>query len=181
MREEPPFIVSLRDIPEEGLRRHYVLSGGWAEQHLAEVDAAARTSGLAADVVFTRAGHDVLAAGQLTGAVTLPCGRCLEPADVPVNVAFHMTFVPAGGDAEEPLELELTEQVIDVRTYDLGKIDLEETLREELLLALPYAPVCREDCKGLCPRCGENQNLSACACPPEPTDDRWASLRGVKL
>ena len=77
--------------------------------------------------------------------------------------------------------MELGPADLDVATYVDEQIDLEEALRAELLLALPIAPLCRDDCKGLCARCGKDLNEGPCACPPEPKDDRWAALRSVKL
>jgi len=54
-------------------------------------------------------------------------------------------------------------------------IDLTEAVREELLLAVPQYVVCRDDCRGLCPRCGADLNAGPCGCAPE-TDPRWAAL-----
>ena len=63
--------------------------------------------------------------------------------------------------------------------YDGDRLDLGEVVREQVLLALPLKPLCREDCRGLCPRCGQNRNLGPCGCPPpeEPGDPRLEPLR----
>ena len=71
------------------------------------------------------------------------------------------------------------------------EIDLEQSLREQLILSLPYAPLCKENCRGLCSRCGADLNAGDCKCPPEPKDSpqsdapvvdkRWAALKNVKL
>jgi uncharacterized protein len=183
VRDVSPFIVPLRTIPPEGVARTLTLSGGWAERNLAEIDAEATTTGLRADLRLLRAGYDVHMSGRMTGEVVLRCGRCLEAAPTTIDTEVNMTYVPAG---EEPTsdekELEISDDMVDVKPYEGDAIDLEETLREELLLALPYAPLCREDCKGLCPRCGKELNDGACTCPPEPpVEDRWSELKGVKL
>ena len=57
---------------------------------------------------------------------------------------------------------------------------LNEVLREQFYLALPMKPLCREDCAGLCPRCGTNRNTGSCSCVTEPEDPRLAPLRGLK-
>jgi uncharacterized protein len=180
MRDVSPFAVSRRDIPPEGLSRHLVLSGGWAERILTEVDAEATTGGLGADVLLVRADQDIHADGKLVGEVTMRCGRCLAPARIVIASSFHMTFVPSGDEKVAPEEVEVSDDMVDVKEYDGVVVDLEDTLREELLLTLPFAPVCRDDCKGLCPRCGSDLNEGPCPCPP-PTDERWTGLKGVKL
>jgi uncharacterized protein len=98
-----------------------------------------------------------------------------------MSAPFELTFVPAGAEAEAEAELEVTEDLADLATYENDEVDLEETLREELLLALPMAHHCREACKGLCPSCGKNWNEGPCDCRPSPSDDRWAALKNVKV
>jgi uncharacterized protein len=63
--------------------------------------------------------------------------------------------------------------------YDADRLDLGEAVREQILLGLPLKPLCREDCQGLCPRCGKDRNLGPCGCAPEeePGDSRLEPLR----
>lgn len=60
-----------------------------------------------------------------------------------------------------------------------GVVDLTELVRQVLVLNTPPTPLCRADCKGLCPDCGHNLNAGPCQCPREPVDERWAGLRGL--
>ena len=60
------------------------------------------------------------------------------------------------------------------------RIDLEPVFREQFVLAVPYAPLCTEDCKGLCPQCGIDRNTASCSCEP-PIDPRLAPLKGLKI
>jgi uncharacterized protein len=72
---------------------------------------------------------------------------------------------------------------LDVFAFDGERVDLEPLFREELVLAVPYAPLCKEDCKGLCSQCGADLNSGACGCRP-PIDPRLAALtklKGLKL
>jgi len=69
----------------------------------------------------------------------------------------------------------------EVSFYEDGGIELEEVLRDHILLTLPMQKLCREDCKGICPRCGLNRNAALCSCDAKPVDDRWQALREVKL
>ncbi|HJV09433.1 MAG TPA: DUF177 domain-containing protein, partial [Acidimicrobiales bacterium] len=68
-------------------------------------------------------------------------------------------------------------------SYRLGhdSVDLEPLVREALVLDLPLAPLCEEDCRGLCPTCGADLNLGDCDCPPAETDSRWAALDVLRL
>jgi uncharacterized protein len=63
--------------------------------------------------------------------------------------------------------------------YEGEGLELERVLREQILLALPMQRICREDCKGICPVCGQSRNVVACGCQVKAPDDRWAALRDL--
>jgi uncharacterized protein len=75
---------------------------------------------------------------------------------------------------------EVAEGDLDLFPFDGDKIDLEPLMREQFVLAIPYAPLCKEDCKGLCPQCGIDRNTASCTCE-KPIDPRLAALKGLKL
>jgi uncharacterized protein len=77
-------------------------------------------------------------------------------------------------------EVELAEADLEVGFYQGNGVQLEDALKEQILLALPMRSLCRPDCKGLCPQCGQNRNLVQCGCPPQVADIRWAALEGLK-
>ena len=60
------------------------------------------------------------------------------------------------------------------------QLDLTEMVRASILLELPLAPLCRDDCAGICPSCGANRNEQACACSTAVTDDRWSALDALR-
>jgi DUF177 domain-containing protein len=99
------------------------------------------------------------------------CRRCLAPVAVPIVADVDALF------SQDPDALE------DPNSYPLARdalaIDLRPAVREELLLAAPRWVVCREDCRGLCPRCGKDLNAGACGCPA-PVDPRWGGLTAVR-
>src|SRR5205823_14521077 len=94
----------------------------------------------------------------------------------------RLTFMPPeempADDADEGVEL--GEDDLDTFAFDGESVNLEPFLREQLVLAVPFAPLCREDCKGLCPQCGVDLNSGTCACE-KPIDPRLAALKGLKL
>ena len=109
--------------------------------------------------------------GAIRARVTGQCTRCLR--DVAAAVASDVGVL-YGRDAEA-----LEDPDAYPIAADAGEIDLRPAVREELLLAAPRFLLCRDDCRGLCPRCGKDLNAGPCGCPPD-TDQRWAGLAALK-
>jgi uncharacterized protein len=172
--------VSLREIPPEGLHRDYDLGGSFAAAAFEGTEVDTTASSVRASIDLHRTGHEVLARGVLEGELTVVCSRCAGVATVPVASPLEVVFLPRGAEELAAVGEETLDEP-DVVHYDEDLIDLAQTLREELLLALPLAPLCRETCKGLCARCGKDLNEGPCDCPDEPRDDRWSTLKNVKL
>lgn len=86
-----------------------------------------------------------------------------------------------GGDSDgDELGLELTSDDLDLYGYDGETIDLTALFRDQLVLAVPFAPLCAEDCQGLCAQCGADKNRETCQCTPIG-DPRWAALADLKV
>jgi uncharacterized protein len=117
--------------------------------------------------------------GRLLADVSLDCTRCLEPVEKRLDISFDSVFVDAADEAEST-ETEVSEEALDESLVENGIIDLAEVMREQILLGLPDQAFCREDCKGLCPKCGTNLNLIDCKCSDEDINPRWAALRDIK-
>jgi uncharacterized protein len=116
---------------------------------------------------------------RLTCVVRLGCSRCLEPFDRKVDTEFRLWLVP---DATEfgAGEVQVTEKEASMFYTREGRADLGEIAAEQVQLALPLAPVCRADCRGLCPACGANRNEIECGCREETVDPRLAPLLEFK-
>ncbi|MDX6613371.1 MAG: hypothetical protein QOD75_2557 [Blastocatellia bacterium] len=117
--------------------------------------------------------------GNFTAQVELECDRCLQSVVVPVTASFDLDYVPASEYVAERLA-ELGEDDLAVSVFDGAVIDIDELLREQVILALPSRALCREDCKGLCPVCGIDKNLKDCECESHPVDPRWAALSDLR-
>lgn len=100
----------------------------------------------------------------------LTCSRCLKPFPMPLNSEWETQFTEEVGMAHEVDGEE-------VHLLETEQLDLTPFVRESLLLAIPYAPICQEDCKGLCPVCGADHNQTSCDCKRETIDPRWAKLQ----
>jgi uncharacterized protein len=105
------------------------------------------------------------------------CARCLEPVQQPLAGSFDLIFRPGGVDAETG-ERAITEDETEIGYYEQSGLLLEDAVREQVLLTLPSRTLCREDCKGLCPNCGADRNLTKCGCGERPVDPRLATLAG---
>ncbi len=107
--------------------------------------------------------------GHISGDISTECRRCLNEAHGHVEAESHIIYAEPGEATEDDPDVYLIDP-------DARELDLRPAIREEWLLAQPRYVLCREDCKGLCPRCGKDLNAGPCDCPPQ-TDSRWDSLR----
>ena len=117
--------------------------------------------------------------GRLKVRMRSECDRCLEPAEFPVESTFDLYYRPATEVAREE-ELEIDAGEAEIAFYEGSGIELKDVLREYVLLAMPMQRICRPDCLGICPVCGQNRNLVQCACELKPLDDRWAALKKLQ-
>jgi uncharacterized protein len=130
---------------------------------------------------LSRQNDRVRMAGRVEGMLEVACDRCLEPAKVPLAHDFELFFEPRDRlEYEENVEIELDEP--DTRTSFLtgGELEIGDVVLEQLLLALPMKPLCRDDCAGLCPVCGLNLNLSSCDCTVPRVESAFSVLGELK-
>jgi uncharacterized protein len=120
--------------------------------------------------------RDVVVRGTIGALVPQVCSRCLESFPVEVQAPVDSRFAPrpATGDT-----VELSEDDLETDFYADDQLDLAALVETETTLALPMKPLCRADCRGLCPVCGGNRNLVACACEERKPDPRLAVLKDV--
>jgi uncharacterized protein len=117
--------------------------------------------------------------GRMHTSLELDCSRCLDPYQIPVDARIDLMFLP--GSANTGLtEAKIEDEDIGVSFYHDDVIDLTEVIREQCHLALPMKPLCRDDCRGLCPVCGINRNRETCDCQPTWVDPRLEPLRALK-
>lgn len=118
--------------------------------------------------------------GHLSVSMEAECDRCLELARVPLESDFDLFYRPEPEDGRPGDEVEIDDGESQIAFYEGDGLELEEILREHILLSLPMQRVCSEACKGICPVCGQNRNVVACGCAVKPVDDRWAALKQLK-
>ena len=128
---------------------------------------------------ITRHIIETVVAGTVETEAEIDCTRCLQPVTQELVVPFEVSFVaPDAFPTAE--EVKLNESDLGVDVFQGEQIDLKEVAREQILLNLPEQVTCRDDCKGLCEKCGTNLNTSKCSCGEDEIDPRWAALQGLK-
>ncbi len=118
--------------------------------------------------------------GHLKVRMQADCDRCLEPAEFPLDADFDLFYRPAKRAGYEE-DVEIDEGESEVAFYEGGGVELKDILREFVLLSLPMQRICREDCHGICPVCGQNRNQAGCACESKKMDDRWSALKKLQV
>ena len=160
-----PFRVNVAEVVRTGLPRREVRRGEIPGLFVtaSEVPEGAEVE---VDVTLTPVGRSVEAAGAVRTTWQGECRRCLRPVGGRLEGEVRELFEP---DPEEG------------ETYPLvhDEIDLEALARDTVMLELPPAPLCREDCQGICLLCGADRNTGACTCAPPP-DPRWAALDDLR-
>jgi len=131
---------------------------------------------VAGDVKLIRTNRGILAKGNLTTGLEIECSRCLERFIYTIKMKFEEEYFPTI-DVLSGLPVAIPEEQPVYFTIDENHvIDLDEAIRQYALLAIPMKPLCKAECAGICPYCGENLNLETCKCPPEVVASRLTSL-----
>jgi uncharacterized protein len=129
-------------------------------------------------VRFMLTNFGIVANVDAHGVLHLNCSRCLEPFATPVYVAFTEEYQPTI-DITTGLPSKTPHSDSAFEISQNHTIDLSEALRQHFVLAEEMIPLCREDCKGLCPTCGTNLNTDTCACPPPQEESPFLALQGL--
>lgn len=133
------------------------------------------------EATFTNTGSHIVVRGSAMTTIELECARCLDAYRLKLEIPIEEELpLPAQEpDAtEEAEEEELAEEDREPLFVE-NILDIEELLRQDLLVAVPIKPVCSEGCKGLCPHCGRNLNAGPCKCPTDAEISAFAALASL--
>ena len=159
--------IPLKDIPDQGLDIAY-------EEDPRLLDLVDKNVGFEEKIAIhgrlSKAGETVSLSGWLTTRLILPCSRCAKDFTFPLYQELATQFLPfAEASTEKPSEGlqdgDIEED--DLHFYRGQSVVLDDFIREEVILAIPMRPLCDPNCKGLCLRCGQDLNVTACGCPQE--------------
>lgn len=140
-------------------------------------------TGIKGDVTLMRTDRTVLVTAKVTAAVSIECSRCTAPAAIGVDLEFEEEFTPTNADLLGNQWDEYTETDYDPALLidERNQLDLAEALGQAMEAALPIAPLCSEECRGICPVCWTNRNETDCDCEQLPMDPRWEALASLDL
>ena len=175
--------IALNSVPPQGLDLDVPDASAWLQPSLREYAMDCRIAEpVAVHALILPQDSGCLIRGNMKGLVLLPCDRCAEDTAFRIDQDFdeyEEYALPAGGeeDAEGVFPSESAVFSEDGALF----LNLASLLWEEFSLALPAKPLCRTDCKGLCPVCGRNLNQGPCGCPREEGDPRLSALRQLKM
>lgn len=152
-----------------GSRRRYAL------EETVDVVEGGNPSLVKGELTFLRIDRGILVSGTLDTLARYICGRCLNPFEQPLALKIEEEYLPILSVLASAVN-----EVSDAETFTIDEnheIDLEEALRQYVLLAMPIKPLCNVNCLGLCPSCGKNLNEGHCLCSPSIVDTRWTELQ----
>lgn len=180
-------IVRLKELP---LKRRVELGPRFVADAVADLPLVAALSeadradlgDAAADVELyaSEGAHaDIFARGALSGRLVVACSRCVDRVEVAISETLAVSFLPSDRVPDDDDIEGLTEDDEDVYPYEGESLDLTTLFRERLIMAVPYAPLCKPDCKGLCTVCGAELNAKECGCDRDVGDPRLSALRDL--
>jgi uncharacterized protein len=186
-------LVKIEEIQAGGLALNEPMPVSLLREALAQVPLLGFVAdqGFTLEAKLTKVSGGVLLAAKFKVDIKAPCKRCVDEVKLEIPVEFTLNLVPAArrpevtpkgeDDGRTPQAGSFVLDAADEEPFDGKRIDLDPILREQVLLALPVSVVCREDCKGLCPVCGQELNEKECGCERKVPDPRLAALKDIKL
>jgi len=168
------FEIIISEIPREGEKREFKNIKIDFEDNYYDI--------IKANVDFCsffiyKSGDDIKIKGKIKGSYSLVCSRCLEIFEKDFSQDVSVTFKPFYETQREGEEIELTLKEMKVNLYKGDRISILDLIKEEIYILVPLKPLCREDCKGLCPICGKNRNKEECDCQKEEFSSKFAILK----
>ncbi len=125
------------------------------------------------DLLVENTGSMFVGQGRLKTELQFPCSRCLKEFIFPVDTSFELVLVERHKSAAlNPDE--------DFNIFDGDEADIDAAIEQTIFMALPIVYLCKEDCQGLCPVCGQDKNTESCHCEPDTADPRWAKLNHLR-
>jgi len=122
--------------------------------------------------------------GDIETLVCLPCSRCLQAFETPLKTHFSLTYIQWAGDIVadgEPREVELSAEDMGIDYFQGEKINLQDTIQEQVLIEMPLRVLCKPGCNGLCPRCGTDLNEDPCDCDRRSSPGKFDVLKNLKI
>ena len=171
-------IFAIEEIGEEGMDFKFVLK---KDQIIIGQTDLSLNDDVAVKGTLTRINDNVYLKGGVTTSVVTSCSRCLDELSYPIDSELKAHFAPIDDRLTSLNEVELHASDIDLEVFEKQQVNLTQSVRDSILLAVPAICLCEEGCKGLCFQCGKNLNHAFCQCSNESfTDPRLKILKVLK-
>jgi len=173
-------IIVISTIPRGGIRRSVSKGRDWFN-HLLPADKHRDFSvdDINVDYTAERVNEKVVVSGTIQATLVLVCCRCLENFRLPVSTSFRYIYQPE--DDAQATEHELQDEELEWCFYHGDTVDISERIVEQIVLQVPMKPLCDENCKGICPVCGGNRNVTACHHEEETTHSPFDALKNLSV
>jgi uncharacterized protein len=172
--------LSVKEMELRKIRFDETLQPGQIDFSGEEIEQSSPLKAAGVAALLPHSDGEVRVEGRYTVEMVAQCDRCLATARFPLDAGFDLYYRPVSVIATEE-EVGIDEGEAEVGFYEGGGMELEDILREQVLLALPMQRVCSKDCKGICPVCGRNRNETGCDCKVDDRSNRWEALRNLEL
>ena len=169
--------IEIEDLKQEPLHVRHVFPVG--EIKFSHEDAAL-SEPVAVDFVLTHQDRDLRVDGRLETGIRFRCSLCTKEFSKTFSSTFDLTYLPQPEWVNEGAEIELKYEDMEIAYYDGIALDVNLMVLEQIELAMPMKFVCREDCRGLCCKCGADLNEGSCRCKNEEIDSRMSVLLEFK-
>ena len=169
--------IEVQDLKQEPLYFRHVFPIG--EIKFVHEDAVL-SEPVATDFVLTHKDRDLRVEGTVETSIRFRCSRCTKEFSKSFAASYDLTYLPQPKWTGKDSEVELKYEDMDIAYHDGVAFDVDLMVLEQIELAMPMKFVCREDCKGLCYKCGADLNEGACLCKNEETDSRLSVLLDFK-
>ncbi|HAK87849.1 MAG: hypothetical protein A2077_06645 [Nitrospirae bacterium GWC2_46_6] len=160
--------IVISEIPEEGIELEL--------KEAIPADPVKIVSPVTASLRIDKQGSEAIVTGNAGADVELQCSRCLKVFTMKVNSDINVVYRPAEDIVREE-HYEIRGDELDTGFYKNDILDTDDLLKEHVLLNVPMKPLCSAECKGLCPKCGADLNITQCNCPISEIDSRLAVLK----
>jgi uncharacterized protein len=172
--------LSVKEMELRKIRFDETLQPGQIDFSGEEIEQSSPLKATGVAELLAHSDGEVRVQGRYTVEMTSKCDRCLATARFPLDAGFDLYYRPVSV-IEKDEEVGIDEGEAEIGFYANGGMELEDILREQVLLALPMQRVCSDLCKGICPVCGKNRNEAGCDCKVDERSNRWAALRDLEI
>ncbi len=160
--------IVLSDITDEGLALNF--------EETFSSESLSLSSPASVALRIEKVGAEVLVKGDVETRVELQCSRCLRNFQRDIGVAINVVYHPVEELKSEERH-EIRDDELDMGFYEGDELDVHDLVMEQILLNVPMKPLCSEACRGICPKCGADLNMTTCNCESREPDPRLDVLK----